>query len=95
MMSKKASNKSRSELNLVEKSPRAHMSISPRSGARGSKDQHVWNLKMYRNGKLGLLYGSTLPKIRMISKKIQIKAVGKCKEIKEKCKENFENYVTF
>ncbi len=43
----------------------AHMSISPRSGARGSKDQYIWNLKMYRNGKLDSLLGSTLAKIRI------------------------------
>ncbi len=34
---KKASNKSCSELNFIQKSPRAHMSISPQSGARGLK----------------------------------------------------------
>ncbi len=45
------------------------MSYLPQSGARVSKDQHVLNLLMYRNGKLGLLYGSTMPKIHMISKK--------------------------
>ncbi len=68
---KKAWNKSYSELNFVQKSPRAHMSISPPpwSGARASKDQYVWNLIMYRNGNLGWLYGSTLPKIHITWKK--------------------------
>ncbi len=32
---KKASNKSFSELNFAQKSPQAHMSITPQSGARG------------------------------------------------------------
>ncbi len=36
---KKTSSKSCSELNFVQRSPPAHMSISPTSGARGSKDQ--------------------------------------------------------
>ncbi len=35
---KKASIKSSSELNFVQKSPRAHMFISPKSGGRASKD---------------------------------------------------------
>ncbi len=39
--SERASNKSCSELNCVRKSPRAHMSISPRSGARGL-EKLIW-----------------------------------------------------
>ncbi len=45
MISKEASNKSCSELNFVQKSSGCIMSISPRSGVRGSKDQDVWYLK--------------------------------------------------
>ncbi len=51
---KKNSNKSCSELNFVPKSPRAHTSISPSSGAQGSRDQYVWNLITYRNRNLGI-----------------------------------------
>ncbi len=65
---KKASNKNCSDLNFVKKSLRAHMSMSRTSGARGSKDQYVWNIIMYRNGKLDSLWGSMLPKICIISK---------------------------
>ncbi len=36
--SKKASNESCSKLNFIQDSLRAHMSISPRNGARASKD---------------------------------------------------------
>ncbi len=50
---KKASNKSCSELNFVHKIPRAHMSISPQSWTRAYKDQYIWNLIIYMNGKLG------------------------------------------
>ncbi len=38
---KKASNKTCSKSNLAQKSLRAHMSISPMSGARGPEDQYV------------------------------------------------------
>ncbi len=38
---KKASNKSCCELNFVQKTQWAHMSISHKSGARGSKDCHI------------------------------------------------------
>ncbi len=38
---KKSLNKSCSELNFVQNSPRAHMSISPRVELGGSKDQHI------------------------------------------------------
>ncbi len=55
MVSKEASNKSCLELNFVQKSVDAHMSISPRSEARGLQKIHVWNLIMYRNGELGLI----------------------------------------
>ncbi len=48
---KKSSSRSCSELNFIWKSLRAHMSISPTSEAGGSKDQYIWNSKMYRNGK--------------------------------------------
>ncbi len=72
---KKAWNKSCSELNFVQKNLRAHMSTFPRSGARGSKYQYVWYLIMYRNGNLGSLYGSTLSKIRITWKKLEIKVV--------------------
>ncbi len=66
---KKASNKSSLKLNFAQKSPRVHMPISPTSGVWGYKDQYVWNLIMYRNGKLDPLWGSMLPKIRILQKK--------------------------
>ncbi len=60
---KKTSNKSCSELNFTQKSARVHMSISPQVELRGSKDQYVLNLIMYKNGKLDSLWRSMLPKI--------------------------------
>ncbi len=61
-------------MNFIQKSRQAHMSISPRSGARGL--QRLICLKSYtcRNGKLGSLYGSTLPKRSLISKKASNKS---------------------
>ncbi len=35
----------------------------------GSKDQYIWNLIMYRKGKLDSLRGSVMPKICITSKK--------------------------
>ncbi len=69
IISKKASNKSCLELNFIQESPQVHMFIRPRSEARVLQRSICWNLIMYRNVKLGPLYGSTLPKIRTISKK--------------------------
>ncbi len=40
----------------------------PQDGARGSKDCHHWNIIMFWNVKVDSLYGSLLPKIRIISK---------------------------
>ncbi len=68
VISKNASNKSCSKLSFLQKTLQAHMSISPKSGARGSKDCHVWNIIMYWNGKVDSLYGSILSKIRITSK---------------------------
>ncbi len=45
------------------------MSISPQNGARGTKDTHIWNITMQKNGKVDSLWGSTPPKIRITSKK--------------------------
>ncbi len=77
MFWKKASNKSCSQSNFAQKSPWAHMSISLMSGTRGSKDQYVWNLIMYKNGKLDSFWSSTLPKIRMFWKKASNKSCSK------------------
>ncbi len=44
--------------------------LPPQGGARGSKDQYVWNLIIYRNGKLDSLWGPTLPKILIKSKQL-------------------------
>ncbi len=46
---KKSFSKSCSELNFLQRSQWAHMCISPRGGARGSKDCHVLNIIMYCN----------------------------------------------
>ncbi len=47
-----------------------HISLSPPwVELGGSKDQYIWNLIMYKNGKLDSLWGSMLPKIRITSKK--------------------------
>ncbi len=60
---KDASNKSCSELNFLQKSQWARMSISPGVELGSSKDCHVWNIKMYWNGKVDLLKGSAMPKL--------------------------------
>ncbi len=44
------------------------MSISPRSGGRGSTDFYVWNIIMHWNGNVDSLYSSALPKIQIIRK---------------------------
>ncbi len=49
----------------------------PRVQLGGPKDQYVWNLLMYRNGKLDSLWGSTLPKIRIFWKKASNKSCSK------------------
>ncbi len=46
IISKTAWNKSCAELNFLTKSHRTHISIYPKSGARGSKDLHFWNIIM-------------------------------------------------
>ncbi len=62
--SKKVWNKSCSVLNFVQKSPRTHMSIYPWSGGRGSKDSHLWNIILYKNGKVDSPLNTTEVKIR-------------------------------
>ncbi len=52
------------------------MSISPRSGSRGSKDCHVWNIIIYWNGKIDPLKGSALPKLDYNKKCFKWKLVG-------------------
>ncbi len=47
IISENASNKSCWALNFVQKSHWVHMCISPRSGARGSKDWYVSNIILY------------------------------------------------
>ncbi len=49
----------------------------PRVELRGSKDQYVWNLIMYRNGKSDSFWGTTLPKIRILWKKASNKSCSK------------------
>ncbi len=66
--SKNSLNKNDSKLNFVQKSPWAHMSISPYSGARDSKDSHLWKIIMYKNGKVDSVWGSMPPKTRITSK---------------------------
>ncbi len=60
-----ASNKSYWALNSVQKRQWAHMSMSPRSGAKGLQRLHLWNI-LYKYGKVESVYGSTLLKIRII-----------------------------
>ncbi len=74
---KKGSNKSCSELNFVQKVLECICLSPPWVELLGSKDQYVWNLIMYRNRKLDSLWGSTLPKIPITSKNLQIKVVRK------------------
>ncbi len=46
----------------------AYMSISPQSGAGGSKDYHVWSITIYWNGKVHPLQDWTLPKLPIVTK---------------------------
>ncbi len=69
IISKNVSKKICWTLNSVQQSQCVHMSTSPQSGARGSKDRHI--LKYYITfiiGKVDSLLGWALPKIRIISK---------------------------
>ncbi len=50
----------------------------PRVEPAVSKDQYIWNLIMYKNGKLDSLWGSTMPKICISSKKASNKS---CSEL--------------
>ncbi len=52
----------------------AHIYL-PWSGTRGSKEFHVWNIIMYRCGKVTSLYSRMLPKYRLHQKMLQIKIV--------------------
>ncbi len=53
------------------------MSISSRSGPRGLKNCHVWNINiMYWNGKVDSLKCSTLLEIPIISEKASMKSCG-------------------
>ncbi len=54
------------------------MCLSPSGVELGGSKEYVWNLIMYRNGTLDLLWGSMLPKIRIISKKASNK---RCSEL--------------
>ncbi len=76
---KNALTKSCSKLNFVQKSPRTHTLISPPSGVElgGSKDSHLCQIIMYKNGKVDSVWGSTLPKIRIASKKALNKSYAK------------------
>ncbi len=70
--SKKGSNKCCSELNFVQRSPRAHMSISPQSGAKGLQRYLYYNVETQKSRfTLGLdaVKNTHLPKIRITSKK--------------------------
>ncbi len=66
MISKRASNKRCLKLNFVQKSPQGICLSEVELGC--SKDQYIWHLLTYRNGKLGSLYGLTMPKVRISRK---------------------------
>ncbi len=57
------------------------MSISSRSGVSGSKDCHVSNIIMYWNWKVDSLWGSTLPKLPIISNKASNKNFWELKNL--------------
>ncbi len=65
---KTASSKSCLELNSLQKSQWTHMSTSPRSEQGGTEDWCGWNIIMQENRKVDSLEGSTVPKIRIVSK---------------------------
>ncbi len=62
-----ASNKSCSALNSVQKSEWVHLSIYLEVELGGPKGCRFWNIIMYKNGKVDSVWGSMLPKIRIIS----------------------------
>ncbi len=74
--SKKASNKSCLKLNFIQKSPGAHMSISPWSGARGL--ERLASSNYYSEGKQKITFNLGLNAAKNthgIKKKLQIKVV--------------------
>ncbi len=52
IITKNTSNKSCSQLNFLQKSQQAQMSISPRSGTRERQRFDVWNIVMFWNEKI-------------------------------------------
>ncbi len=55
-ISENALNKSCWALDFVQKCQWTHMFISPRSGARGSKDWYVSSIILHWNGKISILF---------------------------------------
>ncbi len=77
IISNNASNKSCWKLNFLEKTQWAHMSMSPRSGTRGSTDWHVSNIIMYWNVKIDSFSSLLLAKLPIISKNVWNKSCWK------------------
>ncbi len=83
---KKISSKSCWALNFWQKTQRVHKSMSPRSGARGSKNWDTWNIMMYWNGKLDYFQYSGLSGLvhtcrqnpRLSTDKLRILSVDCC-----------------
>ncbi len=74
IISKNVPNKSCWALHFIQKTQRVHMSISVRSGTRGSKDCHQWNIVMYWNRKVKFTLGLNAAKnTAYIVKKLQVK----------------------
>ncbi len=80
---KKASNKSCLELNFIQKNTRAHMYISPGSGARGLERLAHSKYCYVGKRKIHSIWGSTLPKIRITWKKVSNKSCLKLKFVKK------------
>ncbi len=74
VISKNAFEKSCRALNSVQWSQWTYMSTSLWNEGRGTKDWYVSNIRLHWSGKVDLVWGSMLPKIRMIWEKASNKS---------------------
>ncbi len=68
----------------TKKSTRAYVYLPSRVELRGTKDSHHWNIIMYKNGKVDSVWGSTLPKIRIIWENTSNKSCSELNSIQKK-----------
>ncbi len=90
VISKNCSNKSCWEVNFVQKGQFRHISISPRSLVRGSKDGYVSNIILHWNGKVDSFLGRRPEKLPIISNNCSNKS---CLRIKFRTKKSVDAHV--